>query len=208
MNSDANTGCWVLRPAPLSAEMSIVVTGVGRSGTTMIARVLTELGVFMGESLAVRTNEDNDVKNCVKQSDEAAFERLCRLRDAGRPVWGFKNPGFRDLLPAWERHLRNPRVIFVFRDILAVAMRNHLVSNGDMQEALALATRSYAKALKRLGESRCPALLLSYEKCLTAPDEAVRRIAEFSGVSLAPEMAARATAAIRNGDARYFAPDP
>jgi hypothetical protein len=43
-----NTGCWVLRPAPLPAEATMVVTGLGRSGTTMIARVLSELGIFIG----------------------------------------------------------------------------------------------------------------------------------------------------------------
>ena len=156
-----NTGCWVLRPAALPAEATIVATGLGRSGTTMIARVLSELGKFIGASLAHRTSEDMDVKQYAKAGDEAGFERLCRLRDAGHPVWGFKNPGFRDHLPLWEKHLRNPRVIFVFRDILAVAQRNHLALNMDLQEALGLAARSYVKALKRLEENQCPALLLS-----------------------------------------------
>jgi hypothetical protein len=203
----ANSGCWVLRPAPLRAETTIVVTGVGRSGTTMIARILSELGVFMGASLAHRTNEDNDVKQCVKDGDEAGFERLCRLRDEQHKTWGFKNPAFRDRIPDWEKHLRNPRVIFLFRDVLAIALRNHIVLNIDVQEALALATRSYVKALKRLEESGCPALLLSYEKCLAAPDLAVARIAEFCGVSPNAEILAAASSVIQNGDERYFAAD-
>lgn len=202
-----NTGCWVLRPAALPAEATIVATGLGRSGTTMIARVLSELGIFIGASLARRTSEDKDVKQYVKAGDEAGFERFCRLRDAEHPVWGFKNPGFRDHLPLWEKHLRNPRVIFVFRDILAVAQRNHLALNMDLQEALGLAARSYVKALKRLEESQCPALLLSYEKCLADPEFAVARIAEYCGASLDPERAGAAQAAIKNGDARYFAAD-
>lgn len=187
--------------------MTIVATGVGRSGTTMVSRILGELGVFMGASLTGPTHEDAEVKQCVKTSDEERFARLCRLRDAGHDVWGFKNPGFRDLLPLWEKHLRNPRVIFIFRDILAIAMRNHLALDMDVLEALGLATRSYDKALRRLSESQCPALLLSYEKCLAAPDEAVQRIGEFCGVSLSAAGVAAATAAIRNGDPRYLASD-
>lgn len=202
-----NTGCWVLRPAALPAEATMVVTGLGRSGTTMIARVLSELGIFIGASLARRTSEDLDVKKYVKAGDEAGFERFCRLRDAEHPVWGFKNPGFRDHLPLWEKHVRNPRVIFVFRDILAVAQRNHLALNMDLQEALGLAARSYVKALKRLEESQCPALLLSYEKCLADPEFAVARIAEYCGAPLDPERAGAAKAVIKNGDARYFAAD-
>ena len=103
--------------------------------------------------------------------------------------------------------MRNPRVIFVFRDILAVAKRNHLALNMDVQEALGLATRSYVKALKRLEESQCPALLLSYEKCLADPEFAVQRIAEYCGVSLTRKITGAAKAVIRNGDARYFAAD-
>ncbi len=201
----ANSGSWVLRPAPLCAETTVIVTGVGRSGTTMIARILSELGVFMGASLALRTNEDNDVKQCVKDGDEAGFERLCRLRDDQHQTWGFKNPAFRDRIPDWEKHLRNPRIIFIFRDVLAIGLRNHMVLNIDVHEALALATRSYLKALKRLEASSCPALLLSYEKCLAAPDFAVERIAEFCGISPNAENLAGARAVIRNGDERYFA---
>lgn len=103
--------------------------------------------------------------------------------------------------------MRNPRVIFIFRDILAIAQRNHLASNMDMQEALGLAARSYVKALKRLEESRCPALLLSYEKCLADPEFAVARIAEYCGAPLTPALAGATKAVIRNGDERYFAVD-
>jgi hypothetical protein len=202
-----NSGCWLLRPAPLCAENTIVVTGVGRSGTTMIARILSELGIFMGASLAHRTNEDTAVKQFVKDGDEAGFERLCRLRDDQHKTWGFKNPAFRDYIPDWEKHLRNPRIIFVFRDVLAIALRNHVALNIDVLEALGLATRSYLKALKRLEESGCPALLLSYEKCLAAPDLAVERIAEFCGVSQNAETLSAAASVIKNGDERYFAAD-
>lgn len=202
-----NTGCWIIRPTPAQAETTVVVTGLGRSGTTMVSRVLSELGVFMGESLTTRTNEDADIKQCVKDGDEAGFERLCRRRDARYSVWGFKNPGFRDQLPAWEKHIRNPRVILLFRDILAIALRNHIAMNIGVEEALALAARSYIKALKRLEDSRSPALLLSYEKCLSDPGFAVQQIAGFCGVAPTPETMEGAKAAIRNGDERYFAED-
>jgi hypothetical protein len=112
-----------------------------------------------------------------------------------------------DWCPTWEKNLRNPRVIFVFRDILAIAMRNHLALGMDMQEALGLATRSYDKALRRLAESQCPALLLSYEKCLTGPEDAVRAIGAFCGLQLDDGAVAAGAVVIRNGDARYFAAD-
>lgn len=202
--SNVNTGYWALRPAPFPSEATIVVTGLGRSGTTMVSRVLSELGVFMGARLTERSNEDADVRQFVKEQNEAQFERLCRMRDAAHAVWGFKSPGFRDHLAGWEKHLRNPRIIFIFRDLLAIALRNQLSMNTDVLEALALATRGYAKALKQIEQCNAPFLLLSYEKCMENPGRAVQRIGEFCGVALTPEIVESVKQTIRNGDARYL----
>lgn len=55
----------------------------------MVARVLSEFGIFLGADLACRTSEDREVKDYVKRADEAGFERFCRLRDAEHRIWGF-----------------------------------------------------------------------------------------------------------------------
>ena len=207
--TDENFGCAVLNPAPCEDKATIAITGLGRSGTTMVARILRELGIPMGDGLGGRFLEDTDILRAIKSADMATFKAICRARDARHSKWAFKCPAMRVTLQDSLKHMRGPRLIVPFRDIMAISMRNNLEISTEMKTALGLAARGYAKMLAAFDEVDAPILFLSYEKALQYPMRTVRQIAEFCGIELSDEAAERIAAeTIRNGDPRYFGTEP
>jgi len=104
-----NPGTFILNPSPAGDEASVLVTGLGRSGTTMVSRVLSALGLFMGERVSKGTNEDKDFRNIIKSGSLGKFKKLCRERDEQFKRWGFKYPAARHNLVELTAAMRSPR---------------------------------------------------------------------------------------------------
>ena len=200
-----NFGCAIFNPAPCDEKATIAITGLGRSGTTMVARILRELGVPMGKSIESRFLEDESILYAIKTADMVAFNQICRARDDLYPKWGFKCPAMRVKLQDAVENMRAPRLIVPFRDILAISMRNNLEVSTDTKTALGLAARGYAKMLAAFDNIDVPTLFLSYEKALQYPSNTVKQIATFCGIELSAESAERISGdIICNGDPLYF----
>lgn len=209
MEGDLNPGHAVLNAAPCPPEATIAVTGMGRSGTTMVARVLNAVGLPLGPSVDPQRLEDPAILAMIKADRIADLAALCRDRDRQHPKWAFKCPALRSKLAEVHPHLRAGRYIVPFRDIMAVAQRNSLSVGTDLREGLRLAASGYMKLQAALGSLDAPILVMSYEKALQHPGAAVAAIAAFCGVSLARDEADRiAAATIRNSDPAYLGTAP
>lgn len=205
--SSENFGLAVFNPAPCEDIATITVTGLGRSGTTMIARILYEMGIPMGKDLnKSRKMEDVDILAAVKSGDLDRFAAISAAQDAKYEKWAFKCPALRTILPGALARLRAPRVIVPFRDVMAISIRNHIENTTEVETALGLAARGNAKLLVALENISVPLLYLSYEKALQYPVHTVARIAIFCGLELSQKNIERiAVETICNGDKRYFA---
>lgn len=170
----------------------------------MVSRVLSEIGVFMGTALTPNSNEDKEFQSLVKARDYVEFARLASARDQRHAVWGFKSPGLRSDLSGFSPHLRNPRLIVTFRDILAIAVRNSSELNTDVAQSLRTAAISYSKLIIQLEKLSCPIMMISYEKALQFPENTVSEIAGFCGVNLSDEQTTVIARSILNGDDRYL----
>ena len=200
-----NYGLALLNPAPIGETATIIATGLGRSGTTMVARVMAALGVAMSPDTSARTAEDKKILATVKERDFAEFTALCRQRDALTSRWGFKCPALRNVMLKWEPAIRQPRYIIVFRDLLAIALRNQISLGQDLSIALQSASKSYAQLLQQLERMTAPALLISYEKALQYPVRTVLGIADFCGIEVDETQAVQvASQCIVNGDPNYL----
>lgn len=208
-NHRTNYGIAVLNEAPIGKTATIAATGLGRSGTTMLARVMLELGLPMGERVTPQSAEDKELQTLLKDRDLDGFGAACRARDAAHPVWGFKCPALRgSLVPATAR-MRHPRLILIFRDIMAVAQRNTLSVDAELLAAMTQAAQNYAKLMRAVPKLRAPLLMISYEKALQYPDRTVQAIAGFCGQPVDEARAAEiAAATIRNADPRYTGTGP
>ena len=202
--SKDNPGTFILNNAPAGEEASVLVTGLGRSGTTMVSRVLSALGLFMGERVSRGTNEDKDFRNIIKSGSLGKFKKLCRERDERHQRWGFKYPAARHNLGALVGAMRAPRVIVTSRDPLATAIRAAGATDAEVLPTFDQALRRTIRLLASVQELECPVLLLSYEKALTRPRDCTSALASFCGIDADEETIAAAAAMIRNGDRVYL----
>jgi hypothetical protein len=118
-------------------------------------------------------------------------------------LWGFKRPEAYKHLDRLCAACRNPRIIVMFRDILAIAVRNSIAVQLDPVQSLPRLLSDYQALLGALERVRVPMLLLSYEKCVQFPVETVKEIASFAGIEINDEIAKDAAALIENGNPGY-----
>jgi hypothetical protein len=192
MESDAeerhNFGFITLNPSHAQRDYkTIVVTGVSRSGTSMIARAFRAGGVFMGRHLDDVVYEDAEIADALERQDRECLARLAAERNAGFPVWGFKRPNLDEVLPPEAAELfRNPHFVVSYRDPVAIAKRNRISEHHDEAQSLRAAAGASCRMMEFSLALPCPTLLVSYEKALQSPEAAVDRLISFCGLAVAP----------------------
>jgi len=206
-----NTGVIASRPvAPRArkdaAGRTIVVTGIARSGTSLIATLLKEAGAFMGEFLHDVVNEDAQILELLRHRDTEVLRELIRVRNAMHPRWGFKIPNLHVYLTTAELALfRNPHLIVIYRDPVAVAVRNALSEHfGELETVVKTANAMYGLS-QFVQRADCPVLLLSYEKALSLPNMVIDRVLEFCGMRLDGAARSRLLLHVQPNRAEYMA---
>ncbi len=185
---------FIVRPGtrPLDpGGNTIIVSGVARSGTTMVAGVLREAGLHIGTFLADVVHEDRQLLAIMQSGQRQLLAAAIAERNAEHRDWGFKIPNLHVYLNHADiARFRNPRIVLIFRDPVAVAVRNAISEMFDEFTTLAetaaasLAVAEFARA------ADCSLLLASYEKALIFPEMFVDALSAFC--SLTPDEATRA----------------
>lgn len=169
---------------------TVVVAGLGRSGTSMLAAILKRAGVCMGEQTAAGTHEDQQLAALLRERRSRELKRLIEERNAAHQLWGFKLPSRQILEHSLLRQLRRPFLLVIFRDILAIAGRRQVSKGEDLKDQLAQSLREYHRLLSFLEKVRVPCLLISYEKALLNPNTLIDELDHFLGLNL--DQASRA----------------
>jgi hypothetical protein len=130
-----------------------------------------------------------DIDAYLAAMSQSAFAGIIYCRDyaaqVGRPVWGFKHPGWK---PPMIRLLRavmpRSRFIFIYRDVvecLQSAKAQQAINSDQQVYEFCQAWVEGVEYLLNLGDD--PALLvLRYEELVSEPAATLERVAEFSGV--------------------------
>jgi len=168
-----------------AAKRTLVVTGIARSGTSLVAGLLRAAGVFMGEFMHEVVSEDAQILELARHRDLDTLKTLIRDRNACHDTWGFKLP----TLHAHLRHnelamFRNPHLVIIYRDPVAIAVRNGLSEHFNEIEAVAKSANAMHSLAQFAHLADCPALMLSYEKALTFPNLMIDSVLEFCGLQL------------------------
>lgn len=205
-----NFGILSLRPSPRGTlpdePMTVVVTGVGRSGTSMLATTLSELGIPMGRT-STAVYEDEDIQPALFHFDHTRFRQVIGMRNAAHLKWGFKFPSIQNhLFPPQLALLRNPRLIVVSRDPVAIAARAHLSDPqaGNEIAAFENVSKQIYDLMNFVRNTSCPALLLSYEKFLVFPTAAIDAIAGFVGIEITEALRAEVLKVIAPNNLDYI----
>ncbi len=195
-----NSGILALRVADRDREtqhrpMTVIVSGVGRSGTSMVAKVLDTIGIPMGRTDGLAVFEDREFNTALFQLDYHRLRQLIRDRDAAHDRWGVKFASLRNhIFPPQLEYFRSPRLIIVMRDVAATAARSHKSDSEktSLQQALRNVAKQTLDMVEFVENATCPTLIISYEKFIAFPDDGIDQIADFCRVTVSEDVRRRA----------------
>ncbi|MCQ8278267.1 sulfotransferase [Acetobacteraceae bacterium KSS8] len=165
---------------------TVIISGVARSGTSMVARVLHASGLYLGDNLDDVVFEDSAFALMLESGtyQPKALSDLLLVRNARHSVWGFKRPHLHQHGPEMIRQFRNPHLVLTVRDPAAIAERNSLSERFEVATALSDAASDLQALVSYAVAAECPVLLVSYEKAISLPEMFVRQLFAFCGLPL------------------------
>ncbi|MDP5209206.1 hypothetical protein [Microbulbifer sp. 2205BS26-8] len=185
MNPDflINKGISILTPPAEGVHRTIVVVGVARGGTSIVAGTLHALGLPMGDKCYAPVYEDLRLSLAFEGRSEEQFSNVVAEYNVSHASWGWKRPSMLSDLEEIESELRNPHFIFVFRDLFSVANRNSISMKLDIKRGLRNVLDDYILLIDFLQSTKCPAMAISSDKVVRFKKEFVKQLVRFSGLS-------------------------
>jgi hypothetical protein len=204
-----NRGCIVRagppNPSAVAEGRTYIISGLARSGTTMAAQVLHEAGLYLGRHLAELVCEDREMLAVLQSGRAEMLDRAIAARNAEHRDWGFKVPNIHVFLRHADlSRFRNPHLVLIFRDPLAVAVRNAISEYFDQLTTLSDAVVALNSLVAFVQNTDCPSLLMSYEKALIFPGEFVDTLTGFCGLRLSAKNRRRAVGLVRPNPETYL----
>lgn len=208
----ANGGLITLNSPPPSGDAAaaaeattLLVSGLARSGTSMVARVLQLAGVPMGTLMDDVVFEDNEIAKLLAEPDNQGLRQIIARRNGAHRIWGFKRPEIQTWLTTERFQLfRKPKVILTFRDPVAISRRNAVAEYIEEQIAFRMAIDGTVELGKFIQRLPCPALLVSYEKVIVTPTNFVNGLLAFCGLTVSDEAREAMIAAIEASPEKYM----
>lgn len=196
--SNDNTGFSTLNAdAAGLPEKTVLVMGIGRGGTSMVAGVLSKLGIYMGDGLSSRY-QDSALLDCLARNDKKQAKRIIQERNSLYPVWGIKKLR----LWRWNPLFREPVYVVVLRDLFATANRRVTIYNISLVKEMFKVLWLNFWLLLFLSFNKRPVFIASYEKALLNPENFVDGLAAFLGLDSTAQKA-EAVAFIKPSPATY-----
>lgn len=184
-----------------SAQRTLIVVGCGRGGTSLVAGVAIILGVPMGADGDSVNHEDVELVNAAQGRDingrstecsaDSIIEQLNKLiheRNDLNNIWGWKDPSADLYLEAISGAIRNPFVVFVNRDMAAIAQSEFNKRQYSIEQAYEQALLRFGRYWDLLQKLRWPTLLVSYERAALDPEALLCEIADFIGLDQPTEQ--------------------
>lgn len=199
-----NYGVYIQNSTKNTPEKTLVILGMARSGTSMAARVLEGLGVFIGHKKDQAVFEDVEIAQALENNKTEEFKRLVNLRNAQHALWGWKRPGSLHQIETILKYTRNPHFIIIYRDLLSVALRNKISMNADLHQSLKNALETYEKINQFVASTQAPVMLVSYEKAITKKRKFVKSLALFAGIKADPKLIAHCAKLIETDRSTYL----
>jgi hypothetical protein len=179
-----------------SRPRTLVVLGVSRGGTSATAGILSQLGVYMGNSGKAPMYEDLYLNRAVLNGAEDDFRERLASYNRAQEVWGYKGVVLNRDLERYHGLFRSPLYLVVYRDLLAIASRARLSAGHEVTAIISRQLNEYRRILRFLTEVNPPAMLLSYEKLILEPRPLVEKIMEFTGLAGDEDAVAQAASSV------------
>ncbi len=202
MNQIINNGTYILRYPTDTTQKTIIVSGLGRCGTTALINSLRLCDVYIKkEQVAHRTLDDWGIGTFLDDRDSRSLRKEITRRNLEHDVWAFKW----HMVPHWNSYLsmfRNPLLLVLTRDPTAIACRSS--TDEDGQENYKQWLKDIALWQMQLSycvtnEITIPTMLISYEKLLLNTRTVLSTVCSFCGIPCKEE----AVQAIIANDSNY-----
>lgn len=187
-------------------EKTIVITGPSRSGTTMLAQIIQSLGIPLGDTVDINLFEDVEIRDATRSGDMVAMNTLIADKNRKNAVWGWKLPSSLEYLSSFSSHLRNPFIIFTFRDPVATSVRNQIYEKeiNDLITTMEDALNYMKLATQWIRNNKFPCICVSYEKALLNPESLVDAVIQFLHLEPNKPQRFEAIEQIQLGNMRYL----
>lgn len=184
-------------------QLCVIVLGCYRSGTSAVAGVLHNLGVYMGGQFD-QPNENNqygfwediefkkfhDDMFHGKLEDLNDYISLIRNREEKNIIWGIKDPYLCTFLPTFSKHVKIAKKLIICRrsaEDISKSMNKAITGQEDSERFLPLAEH-YLEELDRSANSYTgPVLEIWYDNLISDPEKCVKNIADFVGLPVNDE---------------------
>ena len=169
-------------PLDVTDSAAIIVVGLSRGGTSVIAASLHALGMHIGDDFHQPNFEDVKLARAFRDRNWRQVKTIIQKYESEHDSFAWKLPDIHGQLSRVHKYCSNPRYIFVYRDIFAIAQRRALVHHVDMQTAMKDCVAGYTDILKFIKKSRPYSLHVSYEKLLQHKQEFAEILCKFCDV--------------------------
>ncbi|MDS9467716.1 hypothetical protein RGQ15_09075 [Paracoccus sp. MBLB3053] len=193
---------FVLNPQKEKAiPHTVVVLGVERGGTSMVSGVIRALGVCMGKSAGLNHEDPSFLTN-----DPAELRSYIAQRNEENALWGFKMPKATMKLDFFEKELRNPIYVVVYRNTLSIL--DSWMQRGAGQIAGVLdRIHTYQEALNTFyAKTKSPVLLVNYDRVVQNAEASgllAEQLADFMGLEIDAATRARAISMVTGEGGGY-----
>lgn len=165
-------------------EKTLVVIGVARGGTSLIAGTLDKLGIFTGESSRAPVYEDVLLAELFEKGNFSDAKKVIDAYNSKHKIWLFKRPSIIDYIYDVNKLFRNPIYLIIFKDIFSISNRNSISMNNELLEGLNRAHNDYSKILSFINQNKINGYLLSYEKIMQNSENFVETMSALIGTDI------------------------
>ena len=192
MDELINKGVAVVGENYDSEKKPIVVVGVARGGTSLVAGALSHLGVFMGDRAMAPVFEDVRLSEHFESKDLFAAKRVVDEYTEMHDLWGWKRPSSLNYLQDVDTLLDSPKYIFIFKDVFSIGQRNKISMLSDVVVGMEKAMESYSKILTFIKKNNPSAMFASYDKVIAHSDHFIKSLVSFCNISPSEDQVAAA----------------
>lgn len=167
-----------------SETRTFIIFGSPRGGTSMVAKLVREMGVNIGEDLPVNLEDPNFNWDFLEAQDNdekiASIKKSVNANNDLKKIWGWKYPRSTLYLDNIWNNIVNPHLICIFRDPLLISFRNIARRSKEPYQTIKNAINLQQKNINFLQKHQeVPQFLCSYEKVLQDPSSFVQSLAKY-----------------------------
>ncbi|WP_188709624.1 hypothetical protein [Polaromonas eurypsychrophila] len=169
----------------------ILITGLGRSGTTAVASIIKNIGYFLGEEVSHASLEDFYLRRLLASGEIDSVRTELYRRCEKHDLVAYKDPKLFGLhgQKLLSKITNDWLYIFVIRDVLSISRRNVKSIGVELDAALLNATHSQLKLInfyKKVKLSN-PTYIVSFEQ-LNSIEEFLKEFTSFLGFDMSTQQ--------------------